>query len=232
MELITPFDFAEMFPEDRTMILVGNAPSLRGNGLGSWIDSFDTIVRFNECALEGYEVDVGSRTDILVTNPYPEKRRKPPVDGNATRAVLVIAPQTRRGDLETFRRWVGGNKVLFTFTPTLGGAPGLDHTKPLTTGTYALNLLSRILQPSDLACTGFTLFAGGASHHYWTDETPSGSARHDPDREAEIFIRVLNGVRARTTITAEIAWVAKRTGIALRKGIAVRPLPDSKWIEL
>jgi hypothetical protein len=45
-----------------------------GSGLGKAIDSFDTVVRFNEAPTIGYESDVGSKTSIRWTN----SRRMPP----------------------------------------------------------------------------------------------------------------------------------------------------------
>ena len=75
MRLLTPFEIISRLPEGRSVIFVGNAPSLKGEWLGNWIDAHDIVVRFNECPVKGFENDVGSRTDIVVTNPYPERRQ-------------------------------------------------------------------------------------------------------------------------------------------------------------
>lgn len=48
-----------------SIILVGNGSSLLGKGLGSKIDSFDEVVRFNNFELDGYTNDVGSKSTIL-----------------------------------------------------------------------------------------------------------------------------------------------------------------------
>lgn len=52
--------------------LVGNGRSLLGSNLGSIIDSYDVVVRFNNFVTTGYEVDVGARTDWWVRNHLPE----------------------------------------------------------------------------------------------------------------------------------------------------------------
>ncbi len=48
-----------------SIILVGNGSSLLGKGLGSQIDSFDEVVRFNNFELDGYTQDVGVKSTIL-----------------------------------------------------------------------------------------------------------------------------------------------------------------------
>ena len=50
--------------DNKTIALVSNAPSLLGSGFGGEIDKADLVVRFNRFTTEGYEADVGSRTDV------------------------------------------------------------------------------------------------------------------------------------------------------------------------
>jgi len=47
-------------------IIVGNALTLRGSGLGEQIDGHDTVVRINAYRTRGHEVDVGSRCHVWV----------------------------------------------------------------------------------------------------------------------------------------------------------------------
>jgi hypothetical protein len=49
-------------------ILVGNGPSLVGAKRGSLIDSFARIARFNNFRINGFEEDVGRRTDLWLTH--------------------------------------------------------------------------------------------------------------------------------------------------------------------
>jgi hypothetical protein len=53
-----------------SVILVGNGESLLGSKMGEKIDSYDTVVRFDGLNIEGYEEDVGTKTDILVLDSY------------------------------------------------------------------------------------------------------------------------------------------------------------------
>lgn len=52
----------------KNVAIVGSSGSLRGSGFGEKIDSYDKVIRFNRAPVEGYEKDVGSRTDLRVVN--------------------------------------------------------------------------------------------------------------------------------------------------------------------
>lgn len=54
-------------------LLVGPSPHLVGEGLGSFIDSFDTVVRMNNALAINNSVDYGDKTDILVVNDLWQK---------------------------------------------------------------------------------------------------------------------------------------------------------------
>ena len=228
MNIITPFQFIKRFPEDKSMIFVGNAPSLIGESLGKWIDSHDIVVRFNDCPTQGFELDIGTKTDILVTNPYVEGRDNlRSVSGNTL--IFVIMPQTRRGDENLFKQWVGNRDVLFTYTPDLVGLDGVDHKAALTTGTYAIHLFSRILRHKKVSITGFTMFLKDTWFHYFGSIIPKGLLAHRPEVEGGIFIKICNNIRSIVEITEDVAWVSRRARIKLRKDISVKPLIANKW---
>lgn len=225
MNLITPFDFIAMMPERQTVAIVGNAPSLRGGGLGGWIEGHDVVVRFNDCAMRGYEDDIGSRTDVLVSNPYTEKRTRPLLDqAGAPRVILILNPQTRRGDKENFAQWIGEHPVLFSYTPDIKSVSRPRSDMSLTTGTYAISLLGNLLKPKQDSIVGFTMFLAGATAHYWSDETASGIAAHNPSREAEVFIDLINSLRSKVVVGEDVRWVAEVVGVPLRQDIEIRAL--------
>jgi len=43
---------------------------LKGSGYGELIDSFDCVVRFNRAPTDGFETNVGTRTDVHVVNGH------------------------------------------------------------------------------------------------------------------------------------------------------------------
>ena len=229
MRLLTPFDFVSLFPEGKSLVFVGNAPSLKGQCLGSWIDSHDIVVRFNVCPVAGYEEDVGSRTTILVTNPYPEDREKPSLLGVEYQVILVIAPQTRRGSLAEFENWAGNANVLFTYVPDIYRIGKIDRRAGLTTGTYSLQLLPRLLRPSFVSITGFTMFMGNTLFHYFSASRPKGLKAHDVKSEAKIFIKICNNIKCSMEVTEDVAWVAKKSRTPLRKSSIIRKLSNKDW---
>ncbi len=220
-------EFLARFPDGQRVVFVGNGPSLKGERLGKWIDSHDVVVRFNESPVVGYEVDVGARTDILVSNPYPEDRR--PFALSERGIVLIISPQTRRLPSPQFESWVGEYPVLFTYTPDIVQVGEVDHMVSLTTGVYGVHLLSRLLKPSSIAVTGFTLFLNDTSHHYWRTETPRGLHAHDIIIEASIFISICNSFRCALEVTEDIAWVARQIDKKLRRDAHIQSLVNAKW---
>jgi hypothetical protein len=222
-----PSDFLARFPDGQRVVFVGNAPSLKGEKLGKWIDNHDVVVRFNESPVLGYEVDVGARTDILISNPYPKDRR--PFSLSERGVVLIISPQTRRLPSSQFESWVGEYPILFTYTPDIVQVGGVEHMVSLTTGVYGVHLLSRLLKPSHVSITGFTLFLNDTSHHYWRTETPRGLHAHDIKVEASIFISICNSLRCALAVTEDIGWVARRAGKQLRRDAYIQSLVNPKW---
>lgn len=227
MHQLTAPEFLQKFIERQRIIFVGNAPSLDGEALGEWIDAHDVVVRFNEAPIVGFETQVGRRTDILVTNPYPNNRR--PFQLSTNGAVLLISPQTRRPFSPELDSWVGSHPVLFTYTPDIVQVGGIDHKASLTTGTYGIHLLSRLLQPIHVSITGFTMFLEDTSHHYWCAEEPKGVSAHDVSVEAAIFLSICNSIRCTLEVTSDIQWVARRMGCELRADVRLKSLTNPKW---
>lgn len=227
MHILTPFEFLARFPTGQRIAFVGNAPSLRGEKLGAWIDSHDIVVRFNGSPASEHILDQGARTDILVSNPYPTHRRAPNLSEGG--AFVVITPQTRRSPTPEFETWVGPRPVLFTYAPDIVQVGDIEHTASLTTGVYGLHLLSRILQPSNISITGYTLFLADTAHHYENDASPTGLHAHNPLVEASIFISICNSMRFQVTVTDEITWVSRTVRKPLKQEISIRPLRDKRW---
>ena len=49
-------------------VVVGAGPSILGSNLGETIDNFDVVIRCNNFEIEGFEKDVGKKTDIWAVN--------------------------------------------------------------------------------------------------------------------------------------------------------------------
>jgi len=226
MRLIFSSEFMSRFPENQKVIFVGNAPSLKNQKLGTWIDSHDIVVRFNESPVAGYEDDVGSKSDIIVANPYLENPK--PIQLSDHGIIVIISPQTRRLPSEQLEKWVTGHPVLFTYSPDLVQVGEVDHLATLTTGTYGIHLLSRLLNPSSVSVTGFTMFLDTTAHHYWSNTTPKGVSGHDLTTEAAVFIKVCNSTRCPLTVTGDIEWVSQKIRLKLKGNTKVIPVSNMK----
>jgi hypothetical protein len=59
---ITPSYFVN---SSTSMSIVGNSPKLKDSGFGTEIDSAEHVVRFNGAIVDGFESDVGAKTDAM-----------------------------------------------------------------------------------------------------------------------------------------------------------------------
>jgi Glycosyltransferase family 29 (sialyltransferase) len=212
MNLIDPFQFREMFHDARSYAIVGNAPTILENDNGAKIDSHDVVVRFNRATTASVENKIGSRTDILVVNASNSRAMAPsPAETLKPRClVCYVSPQgVRNMDSTAFAEWVEDVPLLLTFGPDLIDLPSRHHTRPLTSGTYFLMTLLRMLDVEKLFITGFTMFGatGGASTKYYADNRPGVGVYHDLDVEAEVFASLLTTSDLACEMTADVAQV-------------------------
>jgi hypothetical protein len=192
MNLIDPFIFSSMFGDARSFAIVGNAPTILEYEHGSKIDSYDVVVRFNRATTQGVEKQIGSRTDLLVVNASNTLAMAPsPAESVKPRCLVsFVSPQgVPKIDRGAFSDWTRDLPILIGFGPDLIGLKPVAHSRPLTSGTYILFTLLRMLTIERLYISGFTMFgaAGGASGKYYHDPRVGVGAYHDTDAEAEIF---------------------------------------------
>ena len=69
-----------ILPNYNTCAYVSSSDWLLGKNLGKQIDSADLIARANDAPTQGYERDVGSRTDLRVQSQVDEVRERQFVD--------------------------------------------------------------------------------------------------------------------------------------------------------
>jgi hypothetical protein len=214
MEIITPFEFVEMFGEGERVAVVGNGPGNLEYENGTYIDEHTHVVRFNECTTSGFESRIGKRTSILIANPYAETRSRRLLGGGSAEVVVVIFSLTRRGDRKILENWVGKHRVLCSYAPDLVGVQDSSHKAGLTTGTYGLQFIARVLRPSELFVTGFSMFAEKEHSHYWKAGIPGGIRAHDFQRETDIFVNLLNSFKCRTIVTSDVQKLIESSAVA------------------
>lgn len=212
--VLSPFDFLGRYPPRQRIAFVGNAPSMAESENGEHIDGMDIVIRFNTGATAGFEKKVGSRTDILCVHQKFGITRFSPLDMREVATVLQLNNCfTNQLDEDGFWDATAPADAFFAFSPSLRWLADPAHTAGLTTGTQALQLLGRFLEPKEIFLTGFTVFLDSkASDHYFEDRQID-HVKHDFAREREIFCQILNELSCKITATPDIAAVYKSTGI-------------------
>jgi hypothetical protein len=205
--LTDPFAFFEAFPAGQSLSVVGNSGSLAAWRMGRVIDRADVVIRFNECRLRGWKAQVGERTDLLITNPYVEKRERTIGIEVHPKMAMVIFPHQRRGSRQELFDWLGGVPVVMTFAPRLLKVSDVSSPLTISTGTYGVYLVSRLLLPSRMFVTGFSMFSAHYAPYYWSAAMPPGVAKHDFPREALVFAQLLNTFNHPIEITPDVAEI-------------------------
>lgn len=219
---VDPFAFFDTFPVGQSISVVGNSGSLALWQMGTEIDRRDVVIRFNECRLRGWKAQVGERTDLLITNPYVEKRERTLGIEVHPKMAIVIFPHQRRGSHQALMDWLSNTPVFTTFSPRLLKVPDVPPNLSISTGTYGIYLMSVLLQPSSMLITGFSMFNANYAPYYWSSETPPGVTKsHDFPREAFVFAQLLNALNHRVEITPDVADVFATTQIQMRGHIQV-----------
>merc|ERR1712070_39508 len=80
----------------KSIVVVGNGMSVLGSGLGSVINQYDEVARFNFYETKGYEKDVGTKTSIWVMAQIKDPRTTPE-DGRKEGVSKIIVPYSYRG---------------------------------------------------------------------------------------------------------------------------------------
>ncbi|MGB2710984.1 MAG: glycosyltransferase family 29 protein [Conexibacter sp.] len=233
--MFTPFSsdwFRRLFPDARSIALVGNGPSAGIGAHGARIDGCDVVTRMNGYRVAGFADAVGHRTDLyfshlLHTYDVARLRRdgvqgvvvsRPAAPAFAFNAGLGIMLRNvgKLGGLPV--AWVSDD--VFGHLYDVAGIPRDDRTgRNPSTGAVALALLSSIEGLDEILLTGFDGFAAaGNSMHYFaddvydTDEKRALVARCHPTAvENDLMAHIMHPISNRFTVTHAVAERLKMT---------------------
>ena len=185
--------------------LIGSSKCILNSNLGSLIDTYDLIVRFNRAPIKGYEKDVGSRTDLRVVNnhvfnnaPITSKWNKdinktqPPnfVKNMRSSDIYYIGPSpgTWKNRDKNIHKSVNAFKFDYKQMSKLKSVFKFGSSKNLSVGTtfVCLCIKSNIV-PSLFA---FDLH-NRPRDHYWENRDKSGPF-HDIDVEKKLLKKLLD----------------------------------------
>lgn len=173
----------------KSVVVVGNGPSLIGSGLGKIIDGFDEIVRFNNFVTDGYEDDVGSRTTLWsafaphVSGTSPCKRRFS-IHQNASKIEGVDETFSMQSVFyDNIRSYVKSRSRVLS-----GFRNDTDHILA-SSGLLMICYLIDVVGVDKVAVCGFDNFKKENSrlHHYWINRNFGKPKEHDGEIEGAIF---------------------------------------------
>lgn len=82
-------------------------------------------------------------------------------------------------------------------------------------GHMVFILQARLLQPTSMLNTGFSMFSDRHAPYYWNDQVPSGVVKHDFPREAFVFANLMNALSHRVDVIPEVADIFLTTQIPM-----------------
>ncbi|MDO9501203.1 glycosyltransferase family 29 protein [Falsiroseomonas sp.] len=154
----------------RRVALVGNAPTLKGAGLGAEIDAHDLVIRCNFAEIEGFAADVGTRVDLVAFNETlrPSLERLRGRSGRyAEVPALGLHPIADFGASQS-REPIPPGVATLPF-PTRAFISAISYVRS-TTGVMALNLLTLVFGKS-VTAYGFDFFSDVSRPHYFGHQT-------------------------------------------------------------
>ena len=173
----------------KSVILVGNGPSVLRAKRGKFIDTFDEVVRFNNFVTDGFEDFTGSKTTLwsaFFKKPDEQPKfprafciheRDKPLPGIAASYSMASWFYDRvRRQVQERAAWASGFKR--DVSPLLASS-----------GILVASYLLDIVGVEQVFITGFDHFSKTYSgqHHYWLQQSFKKPAEHDGDIEAAMF---------------------------------------------
>jgi hypothetical protein len=178
-----------IIPPLDSVILVGNGPSVLDRKLGSEIDQFDHVIRFNNYTTEGYEDYVGSKTSLWsshfrgVSNPS-SFNRVISIHENAT------IPNTVESSFFIPRIFYNKSRKLVQDRVYLNSGFRVDpHVTLATSGFIIAHYLLEVIGVDKIHLIGFDHFskANSKKHHYWIDKGFGKPKEHNGEVESMMF---------------------------------------------
>ncbi|WP_096027944.1 glycosyltransferase family 2 protein [Campylobacter lanienae] len=174
--------------KNKTIVVVGNSPVELGKNKGDIIDKFDIVIRFNNFALDRYESDYGSKTDVWAISPafYGIQSRELKFNYIISCDSSTYIDVLQRGVINEFKLL----NIPFFCVPTF------EFMKKYQLRTFSLGITVLLYlvkyknHISSLYCAGFSLKEqeDGVSHYFKGD--PSLGKKlpfHRWSEEAEIL---------------------------------------------
>lgn len=179
-------------------VLIGNGPSVLKTGLGSRIDAFDEVIRFNKFKIHGFEQDVGTKTSLWATFG----RGTLPLDPDI-RPMRILYTHGTSGN-PTYNPEVLYRIPLDFFNKLRDDVQALSKKPPeiklkllASSGLLVIYWLLEVLSLKKIHLVGFDNFQKKNSnlHHYWIPSAFKQPVEHDGEVEADLIQSFVNAGR-------------------------------------
>jgi hypothetical protein len=164
------WSFADLVSKAKTIALIGNAPTLKGQGKGNAIDAHDLVIRCNFPTIKGYQADVGSRTDAMMFNESLRdrlNRLRGESDYFSRTLAIGVHPEQDFG-LPTHTSYEDAQGVG-TIPPVLRRFISDICYSRSTTGLMSINLLVFVFNRK-ISIFGFDFFSDVNRPHYFGNQ--------------------------------------------------------------
>ena len=176
--------------------LIGNAPSIIGSGKGRQINESDCVIRLNDFRINGFEDDLGTRTDYWYTSA--NRQAQPHLESVRHATTILTQPHALHlPDINTFvkgrlRLDLSGRPVCYLAPWIHIGTTCLAYPKP-STGFRMILMLEFLLQ-AKFSAMGFDFFSSNQIHYFdeGSDRLQIGEV-HAIDFERD-FVKMLSEV--------------------------------------
>jgi hypothetical protein len=152
--------------EGKRVIYVGPSPTLKGRGMGEFIDSFDVVVRSNNMykVPEELWVDYGKRCDVACFNNHFIRCSEVDVQHIINDNIKIFSKISVKTQKSFVGKFVANKLGQPVFVDEEGG---FKEKKPqaLTTGLHFVKLIL-LCQPSVLHFTGVDFYLSDVPHVY------------------------------------------------------------------
>ncbi|MBC8197719.1 MAG: glycosyltransferase family 29 protein [Candidatus Marinimicrobia bacterium] len=184
-----------------SILIVANGPSTKHFKYGNYINQFPVVARINNFVINGFENNIGSKTDVWCNGANQNLDKK---ENLFDRIIVFIPPEilNRKGpDIHTrIKKRLGidfnsydliSEKDMIIFENQSG-------SKRLTTGTNSI--LWAMMQYENVVIHGFDFFQNGKEHYFdsgikswiFNQKWFKKGSKHNHKQEKKYIIELLN----------------------------------------
>jgi hypothetical protein len=178
-----------------SIIIVGNGPTLLDKDNGRKIDNFDIVVRFNAYSIEGFEIQVGTKTDFWFnTVNFQNKQKESRLNKHYKRVIWHSWQWDDQMDkayqefVEFFSdKDVNLSKIVKETTTQM--CEYVDDMTYVNYSTGAIAIWMLVKEFGHVTITGFDWWESLDKHHY-NDNARRGTL-HKPEKEMVLIGKLI-----------------------------------------